>query len=342
MTRRQPFRPPPPQIHADPLRGNPCDSHDPQRCVPPLKGLRETLTASGSYRALSPYGETLPSETTGSPCALPQPIPNSKFLIPNWSYTFSAKERDPETGLSYFGARYYNSDLNIWLSVDPMSDKYPSLSPYVYCANNPVRLVDPNGEEVYILGDDVAAALEQLQNQTNLKLSIGADGKLSCEGSAETEIDMLISQSIDDENITVNLITGKGKDFGDGNVINCGGGYGGNYYDDGKVCTEQFVCPSNLANLDMLVGDNKTGLTMVHELAESFYGGEIALSEKRSSPQSRYENSTYPRAHKKANKIAGGDFNHNLWFFNKKPSFMDDNTAKRFIPHIEIWERRQK
>ena len=63
------------------------------------------------------------------------------------SYTFSAKERDPETGLSYFGARYYTSDLGIWLSVDPMSAKYPSLSPYTYCANNPVKLVDPNGEE---------------------------------------------------------------------------------------------------------------------------------------------------------------------------------------------------
>ena len=64
-------------------------------------------------------------------------------------YTFSAKERDSETGLSYFGARYYTSDLSIWLSVDPMSDKFPSLSPYVYCANNPVKLVDPNGEDVW-------------------------------------------------------------------------------------------------------------------------------------------------------------------------------------------------
>ncbi len=68
----------------------------------------------------------------------------------NWSalHTFSAKERDAETGLSYFGSRYYSSDLSIWLSVDPMSDKYPSLSPYVYCANNPIKLVDPNGEKV--------------------------------------------------------------------------------------------------------------------------------------------------------------------------------------------------
>ena len=64
------------------------------------------------------------------------------------SYTFSAKERDSETGLSYFGSRYYSSDLSIWLSVDPMSDKYASLSPYVYCADNPVKMVDPNGEEI--------------------------------------------------------------------------------------------------------------------------------------------------------------------------------------------------
>ena len=62
-------------------------------------------------------------------------------------YTFSAKEKDAETGYSYFGARYYSSDLSVWLSVDPMAAKYPSLSPYVYCADNPVKLVDPNGEE---------------------------------------------------------------------------------------------------------------------------------------------------------------------------------------------------
>ncbi len=69
-------------------------------------------------------------------------------------YTFSAKERDTETGLSYFGSRYYSSDLSIWLSVDPMSDKYASLSPYVYCADNPVKLVDPNGEDYEVVVDN--------------------------------------------------------------------------------------------------------------------------------------------------------------------------------------------
>ncbi|MBR4786281.1 MAG: hypothetical protein IK013_00140 [Bacteroidales bacterium] len=38
--------------------------------------------------------------------------------------------------------------MSIWLSVDPQASKYPSLSPYVYCADNPIKLVDPNGEEV--------------------------------------------------------------------------------------------------------------------------------------------------------------------------------------------------
>ena len=69
-------------------------------------------------------------------------------------YTFSAKEKDTETGYSYFGSRYYSSDLSIWLSVDPRAAKYPSLSPYAYCANNPVKLVDPNGEEIWIIGED--------------------------------------------------------------------------------------------------------------------------------------------------------------------------------------------
>ena len=45
-------------------------------------------------------------------------------------------------------ARHYHSGLSIWLSVDPLADKYPSTSPYTYCGNNPVRLVDKDGREI--------------------------------------------------------------------------------------------------------------------------------------------------------------------------------------------------
>ncbi|MBP5664266.1 MAG: hypothetical protein J6X16_08355 [Bacteroidales bacterium] len=79
--------------------------------------------------------------------ATPFPTVNCQLSTVNWIHTFSAKEKDTETGLSYFGARYYSSDLSIWLSVDPMSDKYPHQSNYVYCSNNPIRITDPNGED---------------------------------------------------------------------------------------------------------------------------------------------------------------------------------------------------
>jgi RHS repeat-associated protein len=73
---------------------------------------------------------------------------NAKTALKS-TQSFTGKERDSETGFSYFGARYYDSDiLTGWLSVDPMADKYPSLSPYAYCGWNPVRLVDPDGEDI--------------------------------------------------------------------------------------------------------------------------------------------------------------------------------------------------
>ena len=46
---------------------------------------------------------------------------------------------------SYFGARYYDSDVSVWLSVDPMADEAPGWTPYRYGYNNPIINVDPYG-----------------------------------------------------------------------------------------------------------------------------------------------------------------------------------------------------
>ena len=79
-----------------------------------------------------------------------QQDPNTEY---SERFRFTGKERDAETGYDYFGARYYSSSVGIWLSVDPMSDKYPSLSPYVYCADNPMRLVDLEGTDIFEYND---------------------------------------------------------------------------------------------------------------------------------------------------------------------------------------------
>ncbi len=63
----------------------------------------------------------------------------------NTPYLFNGKELDEETGLYYYGARYYNPRVSQWLSVDPLAEKYPNRSPYEYTFSNPVNFIDPTG-----------------------------------------------------------------------------------------------------------------------------------------------------------------------------------------------------
>ncbi len=64
----------------------------------------------------------------------------------NTPYLFNGKEFDAETGLYYYGARYYNPRISLWYGVDPMAERYPAHSPYCYTMNNPVMLIDPDGD----------------------------------------------------------------------------------------------------------------------------------------------------------------------------------------------------
>lgn len=59
-------------------------------------------------------------------------------------FKFNAKELDEDTGLYYYGARYYNPRLSIWYGVDPLAEKYPNWSPYVFTFDNPIKYIDHN------------------------------------------------------------------------------------------------------------------------------------------------------------------------------------------------------
>ncbi len=65
--------------------------------------------------------------------------------LKNFSPRPFPKERDSETGLYYYGARYYDPKVSLWLSVDPLAEK--TMTPYQYCNQSPVMLVDPTGME---------------------------------------------------------------------------------------------------------------------------------------------------------------------------------------------------
>jgi RHS repeat-associated protein len=66
----------------------------------------------------------------------------------NTPYKFNGKELDEETGFYYYGARYYDPRVSIWMSVDPLVEKYPNISPYVYVADNPIMFIDPDGKRI--------------------------------------------------------------------------------------------------------------------------------------------------------------------------------------------------
>ena len=66
-------------------------------------------------------------------------------------YKYNGKELDRKGGLDWYdyGARMYDPVLGRWHVVDPSSEKYYGVSPYNYCANNPVKYIDPDGKDWY-------------------------------------------------------------------------------------------------------------------------------------------------------------------------------------------------
>lgn len=109
-----------------------------------LGSIRATLSRDGEIVAAQdylPYGEIIPGRSFSSGGL-------------NEKYKFTEKERDELNGYDYFGARYYDSGLARWQTVDPLADKYPGWSPYNYTLNNPLNFIDPDGKIVLNFDED--------------------------------------------------------------------------------------------------------------------------------------------------------------------------------------------
>ena len=94
------------------------------------------------FDAYLPYGELLVDEHSSSE---------------NLPYKFNGKEMDEETGLYYYGARYMDPKISMWLGVDKHAESYPHIGCAVYCIDNPVGVFDTDG-------NDILPGLVQLKN----------------------------------------------------------------------------------------------------------------------------------------------------------------------------------
>ena len=94
-----------------------------------------------------PYGESLPDGSavdSGNP------------------YKWGGKEYDDKALAYDFGARHYTSSIPRWTTMDPLCEKYYSISPYAYCAGNPMRYTDLTGK---IIDEDNLKEWERLKRR---------------------------------------------------------------------------------------------------------------------------------------------------------------------------------
>jgi len=91
-------------------------------------------------------------------------------------YSFNAKELDEETGMYYYEARYMAPP--VFISRDPLFEKYPTFSPYAYCANNPVKYVDPDGRDTVNVNLD-KGTIELIKADGDHRIFYYKNGKLA-------------------------------------------------------------------------------------------------------------------------------------------------------------------
>ena len=231
-----------------------------------------------------------------------------------WFYpvVFTAKERDKETGYHYFGARYYwSSVLTGWLSVDRYASKYPSISPYAYCAWNPLRITDPNGDSLRLDGtaEQRQKMLDYLHQYSHLTFQCDEKGYVTLNtelpgSEVKDYTDLYIERMINDhDNISViTLMETDHERMQTGNPTLFGGTSDLQRDDKGNIVRVEGVQYLNINRLGNICGyddesKNYPGRIIMHEFSEGFEGCLLVRGLNR---KLEINNTDYNMAHAKA------------------------------------------
>jgi RHS repeat-associated protein len=97
------------------------------------------------------------------------------------SYLYTGKEQD-ETGLYFYGARYYDPAIGRFITRDPLSGRrnYPqSLNRYTYCVNNPVKFIDPTGLTFSMCNIDTGVCIRVFEDGRDGWAAYDENGKIT-------------------------------------------------------------------------------------------------------------------------------------------------------------------
>ncbi|TVQ12660.1 MAG: RHS repeat-associated core domain-containing protein [Balneolaceae bacterium] len=123
------------------------------------------------------------------PFGLQMPGRTQNASNPNDDTKFTGYELEQQGGLGLYhaGARMYDPVIGRFMSVDPHAAIYPSLSPYVYVSNNPLRYIDPDGKEIRPANQAAFNAIRNTLSANDAKLvSLNAHGFIEISGSGSS------------------------------------------------------------------------------------------------------------------------------------------------------------
>jgi RHS repeat-associated protein len=199
-------------------------------------------------------------------------------------YMFNAKELDEENSMYYYEERYYNPPL--FISRDPHFESYPTFSPYTYCFNNPVNVIDPTGKDGYITGNAEGAntAFNHLQERTTMKLERNNEtGQITTTSKPITDVDKKLHEVLTNSQISATVEVSTDPNVGIGE-------YWGTEYNSSNAT----AASTNKVNITKATQEENghhvpNGVVLLHELVEGYEAGKIAIDQKSSISKAAYE-----------------------------------------------------
>ena len=231
-------------------------------------------------------------------------------------------------------ARYYDCLIPTFKSIDPLAEKYPWLSPYNHCANNPLRFVDRDGKELSISGELSDFALNKIQSAVGNRLSLSMNSLGNISYTINSEYDnntnaQILMNIIDNGDIRVNLITTKSIYTSTGDLF-IGGAFMGNMFSNNKVIAFQEINPDVLNDADLAT--NTPGKMIMHEVSEAYEGALISYETGIAAPPAKDGelNVIYNRAHNNATPQTA----IKQAFYNGLNETSDINNATRIVWYV--------
>ncbi len=96
-------------------------------------------------------------------------------------YKYNGKELDRKNGLDWYdyGARHYDAAIGRWHVLDPLAEKHYSISPYVYCGNEPIGRIDPDGRDDYSVNQKGQIELiRKTEEERDKLIALGKNNKI--------------------------------------------------------------------------------------------------------------------------------------------------------------------